>query len=239
MQIKKGYFYFIKDYYYEKVQDKELMQNKENGIKRPCFYCFKDSKVDELFWFIPISSKVRKYEEIYNNKIRKQIENNKKAKVDTLVFGEVNKENRVFLIQNMFPIIERFISDTYIRNNTFVKINYELQKEVELKANRVFALAKRGNKGLVFPNIVNIKNIMLKEINKENKIIEYILAKDKNYNKDEFKNIISSCNSKEEIKDYIEIIYKANNNIGQELFNIYERIDTIENLKEKVIKYFE
>lgn len=72
MQIKKGYFYFIKDYYYEKVQDKELMQNKENGIKRPCFYCFKDSKVDELFWFIPISSKVRKYEEIYNNKIRKQ-----------------------------------------------------------------------------------------------------------------------------------------------------------------------
>lgn len=36
MQIKKGYFYFIKDNYYKRVKDKELMQNKENGIKRPC-----------------------------------------------------------------------------------------------------------------------------------------------------------------------------------------------------------
>ena len=53
MQIQKGYFYFIKDYYYDKVQDKELMQNKENGVKRPCFYCFKDTRVDGLSWFIP------------------------------------------------------------------------------------------------------------------------------------------------------------------------------------------
>lgn len=33
MQIQKGHFYFIKDSYYDKVQDKELMQNKESGNK--------------------------------------------------------------------------------------------------------------------------------------------------------------------------------------------------------------
>ena len=112
MKVQKGYFYFIKDYYFQVVQDKELMHNKENGVKRPCFYCFKDSKVDGLFWFVPISSKVEKYKKIYNRKIEKQKQNNKKTNVDTLVFGNVNNEERVFLIQNMFPIIEIFISDT-------------------------------------------------------------------------------------------------------------------------------
>lgn len=170
MQIQKGNFYFIKDSYYEKVQDKELMQNKEKGIKRPCFYCFKDSKIDKLFWFIPISSKVSKYQEIYNKKIKKLIKKKKKPNVDTLVFGKINNEDRVFLIQNMFPIIEKFISDTYSRKNLPVRIGYELQQEIETKANKVFSLVKKGNKGLVFPDIINIKNIMIKEI-KEEKIM--------------------------------------------------------------------
>ena len=158
MQIQKGYFYFIKDYYYDKVQDKEIMRNKGKGMKRPCFYCFKDANIDKVYWLIPITSKVQKYQIIYNKKIEKQIENKKKPNVDTLVFGKVNNEERVFLIQNMFPIIERFISDTYIRNAIPVKISYELQQELETKANRVFELVRRGNRGLVFPDIINIKN---------------------------------------------------------------------------------
>lgn len=167
MKIKKGYFYFIKDSYYEKVQDKELMQNKEKGTKRPCFYCFQDEKVGDLYWFIPISSKVEKYKSIYNNKIRKQLEKNKKPIVDTLVFGKINNKERVFLIQNMFPIIEKYISDAYITNNLPVQIGYELRQEIETKANKVFSLVRKGNKGLVFPDIIRIKNIMIKEIEEE------------------------------------------------------------------------
>lgn len=164
MEIKKGHFYFIKDCYYEKTKDKELMKNKENGMKRPCFYCFEDIKINGLFWLIPISSKVSKYQIIYDKKINKQIKNNKNPSVDTLVFGKVNNQSRVFLIQNMFPIIEKFISDTYTRRNMPVKINYELQKEIETKANKVLILVKKGNKGLVFPNIIDIKRVMLEEL---------------------------------------------------------------------------
>jgi len=163
MQIQKGNFYFIKDCFYDKVQDKELMKNKEAGSKRPCFYCFKDTKIDYLYWFIPISSKVSKYKEIYNKKIQRQIENKKKTNVDTLVFGKINNEDRVFLIQNMFPITENFISDTYMRNNMPVRISYELQQEIESKANKVFELVKRGNRSLVFPDIIKIKNIMIED----------------------------------------------------------------------------
>ncbi len=169
MQVQKGYFYFIKDDYFNKVKDKELMQNKESGMKRPCFYCFRDSNIDRLFWFIPISSKVSKYKAIYNKKIKKQAENKKKTSVDTIVFGKVNNEDRVFLIQNMFPVIEQYISDTYSRNNKPVQIGYELMQEIETKANKVFNLVRRGNRGLVFPNIINIKNIMIEELDKGTK----------------------------------------------------------------------
>ena len=44
MNIQKGYLYFIKDLYFDKVKDKELLRNKENGNKRPAYYCFKDNK---------------------------------------------------------------------------------------------------------------------------------------------------------------------------------------------------
>lgn len=161
MEINKGYFYFIKDDYFDIIQDQELMKNKESGVKRPCFYCFKDSKIENLFWFIPISSKVEKYRKIYNKKIERQIKDKKKPNIDTIVFGTVNNEERVFLIQNMFPITKKFIQDTYIRNNKPVRISYELQNKIEEKANKVFELVRRGYKGLVFPDIMKIKRILL------------------------------------------------------------------------------
>lgn len=234
MQIKKGNFYFIKDYYYDKVQDDELMKNKERGVKRPCFYCFKDSILHDLFWLIPISSKVEKYKRIYDRKVQRQIENNKNINVDTLVFGNINNEVRVFLIQNMFPITKRFISDIYVRNNLPVRISYELQKEIEMKANKVFTLVRRGNRGLVFPNIINIKNIMIKELNREKQVEKCALGK---LSINQLKEIVSSCISKEEIKDYIDIIFNIDNDLGQEIKNIYNATDTLEECKEKIIKY--
>ena len=46
---------------FEKVKDKELLQNKSNGNKRPCYFCFKDIHNNNLIWFVPISSKIEKY----------------------------------------------------------------------------------------------------------------------------------------------------------------------------------
>ena len=72
MQINVGYFYFIKDDFFEKVTDPELMKNKENGNKRPCYFCFKSKEYNNIIWFIPVSTKTEKYEKIYNKKIKKQ-----------------------------------------------------------------------------------------------------------------------------------------------------------------------
>ncbi len=45
MEIKEGYFYFIKDNFFNIIDDSELIKNKENGIKRPCYYCFKSRRM--------------------------------------------------------------------------------------------------------------------------------------------------------------------------------------------------
>ncbi len=236
MQIKKGYFYFIKDYFFDIVRDSELMQNKENGNKRPCYYCFRDNENSEIIWFVPVSTKTKKYHKIYNKKIENQLKNFKKPNVDTIVFGKVSGKENVFLIQNMFPIIERFVENEFIRDKKPVVITYSLQQEIEMKSNKIFNMVKNGYNYLVYPNILNIKNIMEKEIEKQNKIIKYF-----NSNTDKLKNeiieIFLNAKSVEEIKDYIDIIHKTDKNVGQELINIYNTSDSIEKTIENIIKY--
>lgn len=66
------HFYFLKDEYCEKYGTYGVMKNKENidgkEHKRPCFYAIKD-RADDIYWMIPISSKISKYQKILNQKL--------------------------------------------------------------------------------------------------------------------------------------------------------------------------
>ena len=42
MIIEDGKFYFIKNEFFDFFKDYGLMVNKENGNKRPCYFCFRD-----------------------------------------------------------------------------------------------------------------------------------------------------------------------------------------------------
>ena len=44
MIIEDGKFYFIKDKFFDIFKDYKLMENKEGGNKRPCYFCFRDRK---------------------------------------------------------------------------------------------------------------------------------------------------------------------------------------------------
>ncbi|MCM1388130.1 MAG: hypothetical protein NC231_12440 [Bacillus sp. (in: Bacteria)] len=46
------------------------MQNKENGNYRPTFYCMRDEKTS-LLWLVPLSSRVEKFQMIYDKQIEK------------------------------------------------------------------------------------------------------------------------------------------------------------------------
>ena len=162
MQIHIGHFYFIRDNFFEDIYDSELMQNKENGTKRPCYYCFRSRSNSDIIWFIPVSTKVEKYKKIYDSKLNKQIKLGKTPSVDTIVFGYVSNVYSTFLIQNMFPVTEKYIENQYVKNNVAVTLSYQLQQEVISKANKVLSLYNHGMKKIIFPNIDKILQELLK-----------------------------------------------------------------------------
>lgn len=156
MKIENGKFYFIKNEFLDKFANYNLMLNKEDGNKRPCYFCFKDSENDNIIWFVPISSKVEKYKKIYNakRKNRKQVYN--------FVFGKVLGKEKVFLIQNIFPTKEEYIESKYIVKGQDVYITESLRNEVIETALKVIKLAN-GGINIPFYNILDMKNKLLAE----------------------------------------------------------------------------
>ena len=65
MQVQTGYIYHIKDEFFDVVNDKGLMINHENGKTRPTYFTIRDN---DILWFIPLSSKVQKYQPIIDKK---------------------------------------------------------------------------------------------------------------------------------------------------------------------------
>jgi hypothetical protein len=86
MEILQGYAYHIKDSYFELAQDKNLMQNKEDGNYRPTLYCVKNGNP------VPVKKELQRV-------IRKNVKsllalNNKGIKV---TFTDINKLQRLFI----------------------------------------------------------------------------------------------------------------------------------------------
>ena len=154
MGVESGKFYFIKDSFFDLFRDYNLMQNKENGNKRPCYFCFRDLEDEEIIWFVPISSKVEKYKKIYDNKIKS------KKKVYNFVFGKVLGKEKTFLIQNIFPTTEEYIENVYKNKENDVEITEALKENIISVSRNVIKLAKKGI-NIPFYNIVEMKNILL------------------------------------------------------------------------------
>ncbi len=161
MQINVGCFYFIKDSFFDIIDDSELMKNKENENKRPCYYCFKSKEYNNIIWFIPVSTKIDKYQKIYDYKIQKQIKLGKKPSIDTIVFGDVANTYSAFLIQNMFPVTEQYVESQYIKNKVPIRLSNKLQTEIVDKATKVLNLYNHGMKNIIFPNIDKILKQLL------------------------------------------------------------------------------
>ena len=158
--MEEGKFYFLLDKYFVDFPDKDLEKNKEGGRDRPCFFTFKEEKT-EIYWMIPISSKVDKYKTVYANKTR----NGKRC--DTLIFGEILKQERVFLVQNMCPVIDEYVGSEYkysFYKHVPVYIDSDLKEEIKHKATRILNLVRDGNTDLVFPNIMKIEKQLLRKL---------------------------------------------------------------------------
>lgn len=154
MDIKTGYLYHIKDEYFDVVNDENLMQNHEKGKKRPTYFTIKDK---EILWFIPISSKVEKYQKIIDKKIGKY------GFCNTIIIRKIADEDAAILLQNAFPTLEKYIDHVHTVDGVPLKVPTDLQNEIKSLFKNMLGLKKRGT-NLFFTDIDRLKQQMLKEI---------------------------------------------------------------------------
>lgn len=154
MKIKTGYLYHIKDEYFDLVNDESLMQNHERGKKRPTYFTIKDR---DILWFIPISSKVDKYQKIIDKKIEKY------GFCNTIIIRRIADEDAAILLQNAFPTLEKYIDHVHTIDGVPFKVPTDLQHEIKSMFKNMIGLKKRGT-NLFFSDIDNLKEKMLEEL---------------------------------------------------------------------------
>jgi len=170
--MEQGQFCFIEDDFFA-IHDKEhkLMRNKESvdgkEHSRPCFYAFADKKNPLILWCVPISSQVDKYTRIHDHKLAKQrAQGIKTPKCNTIRFGEVMGATKAFLVQNMFPITKKYVSEIYMNRLTqqAVRIPQNVERDIIHYAEEVLRLVRNGNRLLVFSDIIKTYNDLIAEL---------------------------------------------------------------------------
>lgn len=157
MRVSVGKSYHIKDNFFSLVNDDKLMANKEGDNYRPHFFFFADPQIDGIYWAIPQSTRVAKYQALVQQKIAKY------GRCNTIVIGNFGGRDNAFLIQNMFPIIEKYVDHEHTIGGLSVNIHNALAETIVSNAKQVLSLYNRGHK-LIFPDITRIYEMMKKEL---------------------------------------------------------------------------
>lgn len=154
MKIQTGFLYHIKDEFFDIVDDENLMTNHERGKKRPTYFTIKDK---EFLWFIPLSSKVEKYKNIIDRKIKKY------GYCNTIMIEKIFNKDTVILLQNAFPTLEKYIDHIHTIDNKPAKVPEKLEKIILENFEKLLILKSKGI-DLFFTDIDKIKNLMLNEL---------------------------------------------------------------------------
>lgn len=141
------------------------MQNKENGTYRPTFLCLRDTRNEGLLWMVPMSTRVEKFKAIRDKQQAKY------EKCLTIVIGEFDGRKAAFLLQNMFPITEKYLDHIHTRNGNPVPVKYIIAQEVRSNMQRLRQLINRGKK-VVFPDVQRLEKLMLAELQTERCVLK-------------------------------------------------------------------
>ena len=155
MEIKTGYLYHIKDEFFEYINDDSLMTNHEMGRKRPTYFTIKDG---DILWFIPLSSKVDKYEKIVNKKKEKY------GVCNSILIRNVLGKKSAILLQNAFPTLEKYIDHVHLGpQGKPAKLIDSLCNEILDNFSQMMKLKDKCS-NIFFTDIDKIKNILEDEL---------------------------------------------------------------------------
>ena len=153
MKVQTGYLYHIKDEFFDEINGKGLMINHENGRSRPTYFTIKDK---DILWFIPLSSKVSKYQPIIDKKVKKY------GDCRSIMIREIADKKSVILLQNAFPTLEKYIDHPHTINGAPARVGDLLKDEILENFNALLAMKKQGI-NLFFTDIDRIKEMILEE----------------------------------------------------------------------------
>lgn len=156
MKVQTGYLYHIKDEFFDEINGKGLMINHENGRSRPTYFTIKDK---DILWFIPLSSKVSKYQPIIDKKVKKY------GDCRSIMIREIADKKSVILLQNAFPTLEKYIDHPHTINGAPARVGDLLKDEILENFNALLAMKKQGI-NLFFTDIDKIKEMMIEELGK-------------------------------------------------------------------------
>lgn len=159
MELKEGYVCYVKDEYFSKIkqhiENDFLMYNKLGH--RPHYYCMKDEKTG-LLWLVPMSSQTKKYQKHYNNAIEKY------GKSLKIIMGEFQGNKSAFLLQNMFPVTEKYIDHIHTYNGKPALVKPSIQTSIKSNVKKLKSLIAQGKNKAIFTYINKIEKIMLDEM---------------------------------------------------------------------------
>lgn len=141
-----GEFYFIDELYAQKYGNGKIMIDPD----RPHLFAFIQNG---LFWFIPITSKVEKFESIRNYKIEKY------KRCDTIDFSYILGHKKAVLIQNMIPVRREFIKEQYLDNQgNPIKLPLKDERRIINNAKKILAV-HRKNPIYIFGDVLEIEKV--------------------------------------------------------------------------------
>lgn len=153
--MKQGFFYIIKDEFFERFSELGSKFKHNKKASRPTFCCLEDKIHKGLFWAIPTGT----IENKNLDRIKQYI--NQDEKDIRSCYYHIGYTNRkaLFFISSAFPITDKYIQREYTTNG----IPLELKKEKELQTikKKLLKILTYENR---FPNKLEPKISMIKEI---------------------------------------------------------------------------
>lgn len=155
--MKERGFYIIKDQFFIVFPDPFLKGNK--GEHRPHYYALRD-KATGLIWMIPMSSRAAKFQAIIDKKLARG------KPCDTLHICRLdNGILNAFLLQDMFPITDDYVSGEYTINGNHLMLTSDREAAIILrKAMRTLNMIHRGiHFTPTQPDVLSIEAALLKK----------------------------------------------------------------------------
>lgn len=169
--MKDGFYYIIKDLFFEKFSKRGSVFKYNKGENRPVFCCLEDRIHKGLFWAIPTGTtteerlkRVQSFINLDESDIRHHYYH----------IGYTNRK-AIFYISSAFPITDRYISREYTSNGTPLEMKrIRMKTDIQKKLLKILTYENQFPNKLE-PHITDIKNELLKDLYSKNTDLNSII----------------------------------------------------------------